>query len=218
MNRSKTVLHISDGNHITLPSRRKHADDNAFAQLDVIFVEAPLAERPGNLEQLANLITVPLLIIAIYIILLGQKLFKLVGLHDAHLVYDLAEKYDADIVEVDVDLFGVIGEYRTLWMLVHHGILILAIFALPRFAETFQWLPVPVLIPSVGVAAAVLIFGAFATGTMPVRDTQMARDIEEYSDEYAIEDALLVIGALHRAGVTDRLEDSNRIQIVRSGN
>jgi hypothetical protein len=211
---SATELHISGGNHITLPSRRKDASENDFSRLDVIFVEAPLAERPGKLELLANLVMAPLLVSSIYLMLLGQKLFKIAGLHDSHLVYDLAEEYDAEIVEVDMDLFEVITEYRLLWMVVHHGILLLAIFALPKFVDTFQWVPVTVLVPLVFVAAAVLIFGAFATGTMPARDMRMAYDVKEYSEENAVEDAMLVIGALHRAGVKKRLEDSGQVQIA----
>ncbi|WP_188884100.1 hypothetical protein [Halarchaeum grantii] len=209
-----TELHISGGNHITLPSRRKDSDANDFDRLDVIFVEAPLAKRPRKLEHLANLIMVPLLVAALYLMLLGQKLFKIAGFHDSHLVYDLAEEYDAEIVEVDLDLFDVIDEYRLLWMLVHYGIVMLAIFALPKVVETFQWVPIPVLVPSVFVAAAVLIFGAFATGTMAARDMRMAYDVEEYSEENSVEDALLVIGALHRAGVKKRLQDSTQVQIA----
>lgn len=209
-----TELHISSGNHITLPSRRKDSDADDFDRLDVIFVEAPLAKRPGKFGHLANLVMVPLLVAALYLMLLGQKLFQIAGLHDSHLVYDLAEEYDADIVEVDMDLFDVIGEYRLLWMLVHHGIVMLAIFALPKFVTTFQWVSIPVLVPSVFVAAAVLIFGAFAAGTMAARDMRMAYDVEEYSEENSVEDALLVIGALHRAGVKKRLQDSTQVQIA----
>jgi hypothetical protein len=209
-----TELHISGGNHITLPSRRKDSDANDFDRLDVIFVEAPLAKRPAKFEHLANLVIVPLLVAALYLMLLGQKLFKIAGLHDSHLVYDLAEEYNAEIVEVDMDLFDVIVEYRLLWMLVHHGIVMLGIFALPKFVATFQWVAVPILIPSVFVAAAVLIFGAFAAGTMAARDMRMAYDVEEYSEENSVEEALLVIGALHRAGVKKRLQDSMQVQIV----
>ena len=209
-----TGLHISGGNHITLPSRRKDSDAADFDRLDVIFVEAPLAKRPGKIEQLMNLVTVPLLIVALYLMLLGQKLFEIVGLHDTHLVYDLAEEYNADIVEVDMDLFDVIAEYRLLWMLIHHGIVMLAIFALPKFVATFQWVAIPVLVLSLFVATAVLIFGAFAAGTMAARDMRMAYDVKEYSEENSVEDAVLVIGALHRAGVKKRLQHFTQIQIA----
>jgi len=173
-----------------------------------------LVKRPGKFEHLSNLVMVPLLVAALYLMLLGQKLFRIAGLHDSHLVYDLAEEYDAEIVEVDMDLFEVITEYRLLWMLVHHGILLLAIFALPKFVDTFQWVPVILLVPLVFVAAAVLIFGAFATGTMPARDMRMAYDVKEYSEENVVEDVLFVIGALHRTGVKKRLEDSGQVQIA----
>jgi hypothetical protein len=209
-----TELHISGGNHITLLSRRKDSDANDFDRLDVIFVEAPLAKRPGIFEHLANLVMVPLLVAALYLMLLGQKLFKIAGFHDSHLVYDLVEEYDAEIVEVDMNLFDVIDEYRLLWMLVHHGIVLLAIFALPKVVATFQWVPIPVLVPSIFVAAAVVIFRAFAAGTMAARDMRMAYDIKEYSEENSVEDALLVIGALHRAGVKKRLQDSTQVQMA----
>ncbi|WP_049937240.1 hypothetical protein [Haloplanus natans] len=209
-----TELHISGGNHITLPSRRKKSKADNFDRLDIIFVEAPLSKRPGKLEQLANLATVPLLITAIYIILLGQKFFQVLGLHDSHIVYDLAEEYDAEIIEVDMDLFDVIAEYRLLWMFLHHGIVVLAILALPTLADAAQWIPVSAAVSSVFVAAAVLIFGAFAIGTMPARDAQMAYDIKEYAEENRVDDALLVIGALHHSGIQKCLQDSEHIQLA----
>jgi hypothetical protein len=37
---------------------------------------------------------------------------------------------------------------------------------------------------------------------------------EQFSIENSVEDALLVIGALHRAGVKKRLQDSMQVQIA----
>lgn len=214
MAETTTDLHISGGNHITLPSRRKDSEEDDIDRLDVIFVEAPFGRRPGTVEKMTNLAMVPLLVATLYLILLGQRLFEIAGLHDSYLVYDLAEEYDAEIVEVDLDLFDVIAEYRLLWSVVHYGIVILAIFALPKFVATFQGVPSSILVTYIIIAAAGLIFGAFAVGTMAARDMRMAYDIKEYSENNSVEDALLVIGALHSTGLKKRLQDFTQVQIV----
>jgi hypothetical protein len=208
-------LYIDGGRHLTQPEDRITAIEDAFDDVDTAFVEAPSKDDHGLKGTVIDFLTAPVLVCTVYVYVgILKAIEKITGRGDREIVEYLQKEHEAEVVLIDRGFHQLLSDSRELWLIGHTIVILIAVYALPNFTESFAWGPVPFRILVLGLLTGLGLFILFLAGTHPSRNLQMASDIERWANSTDHQNACLVTGFRHVPGISRELERGDSVEIV----
>lgn len=215
MDAEPLYLYIDGGRHLTRPKKRIEAIENTLGEVDIVFVEAPRNNGPGDPTAVMNFFTAPVLVVTVYLYVVCLiAAGKITARGDESIVRHFEDTHGAEVIPTDRSFHQLLRDSRGLWFLGHTVVILFAGLALPNFVEMFSWGPVVFRLVTLFLLAGLGIFVLFLAGTLHARNLQMARDIEQRAAVDDSENACLITGSHHVPGVRDALAESERVELV----
>lgn len=206
-------LFVSSGSHYgtNVGGRIQEINENT-EKIDVVFIERS-DDEIGIRNQILLTLYAPLSF-GFTVILL--KTFRvLIGRYssDTEIVGKLEEKYDPDIIHVDIPHSVLMYKNRRAWALTNWFAILYPLILSFYYSDQISVLPTVnngVILFWVFIPLLVLI--TYLSSTLPFRDSYMVDNMEKNAVDY--DEGCLITGARHSPGVVRRVKESKQISLV----
>ena len=197
-------LYINSGTHsFTNVDSRVAEFENAVSEPGVVFIED--SDSPLIISELATTFVLAPLLVGIMIIWVFGILpvIRPIFGDDREVENKIAQKYDAELVSVDISKLDLIQERWLMWSLANWLLIVTTpIYHIDYFINLL----------TLFVIQGVAMFLAFLAGVHHIRNMYIAENIAENADNCS--EAVFVTGRKHHEPVAELLDDHEQVRVV----